>query len=165
MEWQFISTTRVYLLYEAMLKFSFIWEAFPYWSVLEFLKFLVLKIRFIELDFLSISNRTFSGYTSSKNLVWNRQQIVCKTWFSKLGFWKFKYRSIGGYAFHASWTRIRWQMLHMISGLPNKKGQKFVGMLPNCSLKLAPLKLAFLISYFVFRRQCTEFLFAKKAAI
>ena len=41
-----------------------------------------LKIKFDELDILSISNWTFASYTGSKNQVWNRQNIK----FVKLDF-------------------------------------------------------------------------------
>ena len=46
------------------------------------LKYRVWKIEFEELDFLSISNSNFSGYTGSKNLV----QTIQKFQFIKLDF-------------------------------------------------------------------------------
>ena len=46
------------------------------------LKYRVWKIEFDELDFLSISNSNFAGYTGSKNLVQTRQKIQ----FIKLDF-------------------------------------------------------------------------------
>ena len=97
----------------------------------------------IELDFWTWFFVYFAGYTGSKNQVWNRQQIVCQAWFSKLGF---KYRSIGGYALHASWIRIWW---HLVTGAsyesalkPNKKGQMFVAMLSKLQsfLGIGPFK-------------------------
>ena len=47
-----------------------------------FLKYRVWKIKFDELDFLSISNSNFAGYTGSKNLVQTRQKFQ----FIKLDF-------------------------------------------------------------------------------
>ena len=44
------------------------------------LKFLVWKIKFDELDFLSISTWIFAGYTGSKNQVQTRKKIVHQTW-------------------------------------------------------------------------------------
>ena len=46
------------------------------------LKYRVWKIEFDELDFLSISNSNFAGYTGSKNLVQTRQKFQ----FIKLDF-------------------------------------------------------------------------------
>ena len=46
------------------------------------LKYRVWKIEFDELDFLSISNSNFAGYTGSKNLVQTRQKFQ----FIKLNF-------------------------------------------------------------------------------
>ena len=40
-----------------------------------------------ELDFLSISNWIFAGYTGSKNQVWNRQKINFKNQVQKSIFW------------------------------------------------------------------------------
>ena len=49
-----------------------------------------------ELDFLSISNLIFAGYTGSKNQVWNRQKIKFKNQFCELEVPKIKCRSTGG---------------------------------------------------------------------
>ena len=53
-----------------------------YLSALGFLKYRVWIIEFDELDFLSISNSNFTGYTGSKNLVQTRQKFQ----FIKLDF-------------------------------------------------------------------------------
>ena len=55
--------------------FSVNYCSFPLLISTWFLKSLVWKIKFNELDFLYISNWIFAGYTGSKNQVRNRQQI------------------------------------------------------------------------------------------
>ena len=45
-----------------------------------------------ELDFLSILNLIFAGYTGSKNQVWNRQKIKFKNQFREMQISKIKYR-------------------------------------------------------------------------
>ena len=58
-----------------------------YISVLDFLNLYFTKLIF-ELDFwtwyLSILNLIFSGYTGSKNQVWNRQEIKLKNQFHEI---------------------------------------------------------------------------------
>ena len=63
----------------------------PYLSVLDFflnLYFTKLILNLIfELDFLSIWNLIFAGYTGSKNQVWNRQKIKLKNLLREIQIW------------------------------------------------------------------------------
>ena len=59
------------------------------------LKFLIWKIEFEELDFLSRLNCIFAGFTSSKIQFKLEKNQVCWTWFFKLEISKLKCRPIG----------------------------------------------------------------------
>ena len=62
------------------------------------LKYRVWKIEFDELDFLSISNSNFAGYTGSKNLVQTRQKFQ----FIKLDFSNSIFQNPSGDRYRAS---------------------------------------------------------------
>ena len=61
----------------------------PIYLYLIFLNLYLTKLIF-ELDFLSILNLIFAGYTGSKNQVWNKQKIKLKIHFREIQISKIK---------------------------------------------------------------------------